>query len=238
MKMFFESSQAAWDSKYESYYRYTKQLLGKLSEDKSLSAFDAFVKRFDISCGLQIAFTDERDKRRAEATRDCYQLMLKISDLWFSFEHLIRVADDVIERQGKATFDPYDDQTLSKIGFLTVSQTCNDLLYTRVLHKSRWRQELYGSLLPYLKNNTRGHTKTTIAEVHDTVKAKNPLQTRHVLALAYGLRNIYAHEGVSAALGGKNYEAKRELYRVVYDALALYSIALSTHYAEQKLLKY
>ena len=62
---------------------------------------------------------------------------------------------------------------------------------------------------------------------------KKPLEFEHLLAIAYGLRNLYVHEGVMAALGTKDYALKRRLYQVVLDNLILSSLVVGSEYARR-----
>lgn len=81
-----------------------------------------------------------------------------------------------------------------------------------------------------------GGTQKTISEVTFLMKEKEQLQAKHVFALVYGVRNIYVHQGVAAALGNSNYAVKKALYSVLYDSLILYSLALGDAYCRKYLL--
>jgi hypothetical protein len=236
MELFFDSSQALLESLYEGYSVNAKSLISKISQDKGLSDFDRFNKRLKISWGMKIEFTDNLPITR-EDTRACYVLMLKISDLWFAFEHLVNTACEVIPKDAASPnkVDLYQDSTLEAIGFHDITSNFNRLLYEHVLHKKTFRREVY-PLLAYLKNNTRSGTRSMISDTILLIRDKKELQAKHIFALAYGIRNIYVHEGVAAALGTSNYQVKRILYSVLYDALILYSLELGDSYCREKLL--
>ena len=87
MNLYFETSRDLTENLYPEYSTNAKQLLRQLVTDTTISRFDAFNKRFKISWGLQVEFTDDLNIK-SETVRDCYRLMLKIADLWFAFEHL------------------------------------------------------------------------------------------------------------------------------------------------------
>lgn len=164
--------------------------------------------------------------------------MLKISDLWFSFEHLSKVAaDDIKKKSDASSVDLYDSAGLTSTGLDVVTEQFNNTLNARVLHRSDWRKVIYG-LLAYLKNNTKGGTKSTLGEIRDLIKDRQPLQTKHGFALAYGLRNLYVHQGVTAALGSKQYAVNRAFFMVVHDAVLLYSLALGGSFSRVRLTKY
>lgn len=80
--------------------------------------------------------------------------MLKISDLWFAFEHLVDTACRLIPKDAVATnkskVDLYQVGTLSLLGFDDITLNCNQLLYQHVLHKDVYRRDIY-SVLAYLK---------------------------------------------------------------------------------------
>lgn len=191
---------------------------------------------------MQLEFTDGLNITKP-VTRDCYRLMLKISDLWFAFEHLVKTSCDVIPKKkiklknGKASesmTDLYDSETINTLGFLPITSHFNQLLKEHVLHKDSWRNEVY-IFLGILKKNTLRETQETISDLIDVIRNSRDLEEKHIFALAYGIRNIYVHKGVSAALGGKKYEVKRALYSALYDCLILYSLALGNRYCESKL---
>lgn len=238
MELFFESSQALLESLYKNYSTNSKSLISKIKQDKELSQFDRFNRRFKISWGMKIEFTDQLPITR-EDTRACYTLMLKIADLWFAFEHLVDVVSEVIPQDvadpNKMNF--YQESTLRALGFQDITSNFNCLLYEHVLHKETSRREVY-HILAYLKNNTIRGTKKLISDIILLVKDKKELQPKHIFALAYGIRNIYVHKGVAAALGSSNYHIKRVLYSVLYDALILYSLALGDAYCCKKLVNY
>jgi hypothetical protein len=233
MEMFYDSSQALLEALYPNYSTNSKALISRIGQDKKLSQFDTFNKRLKISWGMRIEFNDNLPIKD-EDTRACYMLMLKISDLWFAFEHLVQTSSELIptDAPSRSSVDLYRDSTLAALGFPDITSHFNRLLYTHVLHKPNYRKEMY-RLLAYLKNNTKGGTKNAIADTIARIKEKQELQTKHIFALAYGIRNVYVHKGVAAALGSKNYRLKRVLYSILYDSLILYSLALGDAYCRK-----
>ena len=238
MKVFFDVNQSLLESLFESYSENSKLLISKISQDKNLSQFDRFNKRFKISWGMKIEFADDL-RIVKEDTRACYMLMLKTSDLWFAFEHLVKTASEIIPKDmnSRSKVDFYREDTLETLGFNPVTSNFNHLIYSSVLHKETWRSEVY-YLLTYLRNNTRGGTQKLIAAAVLLLKESQELQAKHLFSLAYGIRNVYVHEGVAAALGSGNYHVKRALYSVIYDILVLYSLTLANFYCCKKLTKY
>lgn len=235
MEFFFNSSTALGAPLYECYAKNALALIRNIERDKSLSHFDQFNKRFKISWGMSIGFNDNL-RITKETTRNCYALMLKLSDLWFAFEHLRDTVKDVLppDNDTRSKTDFYTDAMLSELGFDPITDHFNQLLWEHVLDSAAWRRGMY-PFLAYLSNNTRGKTKDGIAESIKLIKEKQGLAPKHVFSLSYGLRNLYAHEGVAAAFGGKNYKVKECFYMVVYDSLVLYALLLGNAYCERKL---
>lgn len=237
MKLYFDSGFPLKENLYGCYSENAKQLLRRLTTNRELNRFSDFNKRFKISWGMEVQFNDELSIKN-ETTRDCYRLMLKISDLWFAFEHLVDVASEKVPRKpNKSKIDFFHESTNSQVLFPSITAHVNQLLKDNVLHLTAWRRELY-RFIPYIKNNTTGGTKTTIGEIHDLIHERQNFEERHIFALAYGIRNIYVHQGVSAALGTDNYNVKKALYSVLHDALILYSLTLGNAYCQRKLLDY
>jgi len=222
---------------YEEYTLASKPLLARTAQDRSgLGTFAAFHRRFLTSWYMKIDLS-EVPRLTQQETRDCYILMLKISDLWFSFEHLSKIAEsDIKKKSGKSSVDLYDSATLASTGLDVVTEHFNSMLNTRVLYQSKWRQVIY-KLLAYLKNNTVNHTQRTLGEIRDLIKDRKPLQTKHSFALVYGLRNLYVHKGVTASLGSKQYTVHRAFFMVLHDAVLLYSLALAGRFSRLMLAK-
>lgn len=238
MQVHFQTSQILLESLYERYSENAKRLIPLIRQDRTLSSFDSFNKRFKLSWGMEIEFTNSLSITK-EDTRACYVLMLKISDLWFAFEHLVKTAADIIpkdeDRNSNVNF--YSSSTMQMLEFDPITLNFNQLLKTQVLHRSVWRREIY-LFIQYLVRDTQGGTQRLIADALSHVQESRELQAKHIFALAYGIRNVYVHKGVAAALGSRNYQVKRAFYLVMYDALILYSLALGNAYCCEKLASY
>lgn len=238
LSLYFKSSQAILESCYPEYVELAKQLISQILQDKTLSRFDRFNKRLKISWGMEISFTDNLKITRQE-TRDCYALMQKISNLWFAFEYLVEVSQEVVLKDNirNSKVDFYTQATSEVLGFNCITTDLNQNLNSQILCKNAWRSEFY-SLLTYLKNHTKGGCKSNVAEIVELTKNHSLLHERHIFSLIYAIRNVYVHEGVAAALGGKkyfHYRLKRDLYYILHDALILYSIILGKNYCQRKL---
>lgn len=265
MKLFFDVNQTLLENLLESYDINALALVSKLSQDKNskkyaekdtrselsqderlmkyaekdtrseLSHFDRFNKRFKISWGMEIKFTDNLPITK-EDTRACYILMLKISDLWFAFEHLVKTASKIIPKDVNphTKVDFYREATLSELGFDTITSNFNELMYGNLLHKEVEEREI-NHIFSYLQNTTKGKTQEMIENTTVLIQQEKELQAKHIFSIADGIRNIYVHEGVAAALGSGNYQIKRIFYSIVYDTLVLYSLALGNSYCCKKL---
>lgn len=231
-EVYFDSSKTILSNLYPHYRTHSKAVIAAINHDKKLSEFDRFNRRFKISWGLKIDFTDTLPIR-SDYTRQCYLLMIKIADLWFAFEHLVETASYLIPKDAclanKSKTDLYQESTLLLIGFHSTTDNFNALISTHLVNKPRQRRELY-LILAYIKKNIQNKTKKLIEETITFIKNKQNLHTKHILALCYGIRNIYAHNGVAAALGSKNYRFKQIFYLILYDSLVLYALSLGNHY--------
>lgn len=95
-------------------------------------------------------------------------------------------------------------------------------------------------MLPYLKNHSVGAASSGTQDLFLQLKksGKQPLNARHIFAVAYALRNLYVHEGIAAAMGSGNYRLKRDFYEVLYDTLVLFSLRFGYEYAIRMLPTY
>jgi hypothetical protein len=239
MQVYFDINQPLLKNLLESYTESSRLLIPKVRQDRDLSKFDRFNKRFKISCGMKIEFTDNLPITR-EDTRTCYMLMLKISDLWFAFEYLRNIALKIIPSDVDPKSNPpskvdfYKEATLEELGFSPITSNFNQLMYSKVLHREVWICEVNHSL-KYLSKGARKKQKELIEDAILLIEDKQSLQPKHLYSIAYGIRNAYVHEGVAAALGSGKYHIKKALYSIVYDALVLYSLALADVYCRRKL---
>jgi hypothetical protein len=237
MELVHDSSQVLLEGLYESYSTHSKRIISNIRRDRELSQFNSFNKRLKISWGMRIQFTDSLPIKN-EDTRACYELMLKIADLWSAFEHLTETVSKLIEKDKRPSnnskVDLYQDSTMKTLGFDNITLNFNELLWDRVLHTPGYRNEIY-MMLAYLKNGTKRQTQKLLVEAMALIKERHPLQEKHIFALAYGIRNIYLHDGVAAALGHRNHKAKRALYLVLHDSLILYSLTLGDSYCQKYL---
>lgn len=187
---------------------------------------------------MKIEYTDDLPIHREE-TRRCYELMLKLSDLWFTFEHLLKVVKELFpwDAPSASKSNPFSAETRQRIGFTSISQQTTHTLRHHVFNEPRNRQEIY-LLLSYLANNTYGSTRRIVEEIRVIIKSGDPFEACHYFSMIYALRNIYSHQGVAAALGGRDYTLKCRLYSILYDALVLYSLALGDAYCREKVKSY
>ncbi|NJM45275.1 MAG: hypothetical protein HC860_03215 [Alkalinema sp. RU_4_3] len=111
MELFFDSNTEILGNLLVDYNENAKLLIRNIGNDRNLSRFDTFNKRFKISWGMKIEFTDNLRITKGD-TRACYMMMLKVSDLWFAFEHLLEIASEVIPRDlsNAAKVNPYSEQ--------------------------------------------------------------------------------------------------------------------------------
>ncbi len=238
MELFFDSNQDLLENLFKSYSANAKYVISNHHRhDKNLQYFNSFNKRLQISWGMRIEFTDDL-RITSEEIRACYRLMLKISDLWSAFEHLVKVASKLIAKDKEpgntSKVDLYQDSTMRTLGFNAITLNVNELWRDRVIHVPTYRHEIH-MMLAYLENGTKGQTKKLLVEVRQLIKKKQPLREKHIFALAYGIRNIYLHDGVAAALGHPKYQAKRALFKLLHDSLILYSLALGDSYCQKYL---
>lgn len=229
----YAESQAIFEEVFPLYRESSLAVIRRISDHRELSGFDGFNKRLKISCGLQLGFSDKLAIKR-EDTRACYALMYRVSDLWYAFEQLLSLQPEVIPKETNSKVKPYSEQTLQDVGLDKVGEHFGRLVHEHVTKESRWRREVY-PLLSYFINNTKGGTKTALRSTLASVRSKTPLDIQDLLALCYGMRNLYVHHGVMAALGTRDYALKRRLYGAMLDGLTLASFQAGNVYAERVL---
>lgn len=235
INLYFPESRALFEESFPLYRERTKAILHLIKEDRSLSRFDAFNKRLKIACGLQFQFSDQLNITKPD-TRACYELMYRIADIWYAYEHLLSVSNDDLPRMNTSKVALFHSDVFEAIGLPRIERCFSTLFAANVTDESKWRRELY-PVLAYFINNTNGATQKALRRCSNAVKEKRTVEFEHLLALAYGMRNLYVHEGVMAALGTRDYALKRRLYQVVLDCLILSCIFVGNEYARRVLAR-
>lgn len=239
-RFFHSSSQEIGEPLHTAFRDVSSKLKAHIRSDKSLSRFDQFDTRFIMSWNMQIGFNDASRVSR-EDTIACYALMLKISDLWASFEHLQSLLNNVVPKEltanSKVNF--YREQTLASLNCSPIVSNFTQLFYDEVFTTKVRMRDMF-RMLPYLKNNTKGAASSGTHDFISQLKlsGKIPFNARHIFALAYALRNLYVHDGIAAAMGSGNYKLKRDFYEVLYDTLILFSLRFGYEYASRMLPTY
>lgn len=235
-ELHFESSRRLLGTVYPDYASASKETIQTIRSNlPEVSKFDAFNKRLKISCGLDIRFSDGLNIKQ-EDTRACYLLMLRVSDLWFAFEHLTKLSKARIPHDASraGSVDLYSATSIQSNGLAPIVANFNNLMAENVRKKPAWRTEVY-RVVAYLGNNTERQTQAVVREIDKKVGDGLDLEAKHLFAIAYAVRNVYVHKGVTAALGAKNYGLKRRLYETVFDSLVLSAFALSLAYCRKYL---
>jgi hypothetical protein len=237
ISFFYESSREMFAEIYLQYEPHSKSVIRMIPNDKSLHGFDAFNKRLKISCGLKMQFSDNLSIKNPD-TRACYELMYKVVDIWFAFEHLLEVSKNEIPRtEPEKKFFRYADDVMNATRLAKVEYHFNNLMTQEITKESKWRQELYRLLANFRIKLGNKNLKDAMKDCMDQIKGKKPLQFNHLLALSFGLRNLFVHYGAVAAMGTKDYALKRRMYEVLHDCLILASFTLANEYARRILDK-
>lgn len=130
---FHSSSQELGEPLHNAFKEISKRLKAHIRFDKALSRFDQFDTRFTMSWNMQVDFSDASRVSR-EDTIACYALMLKISDLWASFEHLQSLMHNVVPKdlsvRSKVNF--YKEQTLDTLHCSPIIGNFTQLFYSEV----------------------------------------------------------------------------------------------------------
>ena len=81
------------DDKFlEAYEIESKKCLSAIRGNKGLTIFDGFNKRLKLNIGMEIHYNHNMSGIVKDDTQDLYRYMMKISDLWFAYEHLTTCA--------------------------------------------------------------------------------------------------------------------------------------------------
>ncbi len=225
---------------YSENAKKTLELFNTAGYGSSQKAFSAINNRLSVSLGMSINF-GHKINIRGEDTLRIYALLLKISDLWFVVENTHKVfcknkldlQSELIQKHPQKRFLIFNDSINQAPLFVPIAE-----IFIRFLEKAEAKSdklELLKKTINEISRELKGELK---AEIDKWLQETFPkVESTQILALAYGIRNFYSHNGAVAKIGHDKNSFTRKFLEMVHDALILYAIYLANLYAEILIMK-
>jgi hypothetical protein len=236
-ELFYEESQLILSGLWAKYDKNARAALYLFKSDKfgaSQRVFTSINLRLTVSLGISVDFSHAGNPKSKESLR-IYELLLKISDLWFSFEHLIETCKkhpsnfNFVKKNTNSKFNVLEDWLSSEPEFSRIVVHCREIFKELNIEPSYFalREKTINEIHSKLPD---GGSKKEIDRLNKLLQNKSYEQIHfvHLSALMYATRNFYVHNGAVSKIGHPNYK----FLEFVYDTLVLYVIYLANAYAE------
>jgi hypothetical protein len=219
----------------KEYDNLSKGCLSMISDNKGLTVFDGFNKRLKLNIGMEINYNHSMSGVIKENTQDLYRYMMKITDLWFAYEHIImcsHLQGLILKSYKRGYCDVFSNERLDALGFSDTSVLFNEILKRDIYSNKKYKQEFY-RILAYIKNRLSSKSVTKkIDEITDVVKSYDNFSVANINYLIYGLRNVYVHKGVASAFGTRSTKFKLKLYSMLYEYLVCICFLFGSSYCK------
>jgi len=188
-------------------------------EDEITHAQKVFKARINASHLLYSSLPIDNNNHNQET---CYKGYLKLVDAWFTYEALLHLATD----------HRYSSPSSSKPERLLKSITTDDEVsaiieqFDDVINKLISNKQNRTRLIDYIRllKNNKGTSKNQLKHLtafEEQIEKSDDLYITNnysvILALAYAIRNAYAHGEETARAGTKHYKSKSILLQALHE---------------------
>jgi hypothetical protein len=222
---FLSENNAAFDKLFKKYREALEEFLNLVQGQLPVSYY-AFDTRILLSTGLSVNF--DKNKIKSKAARSCYSRLMKLSDLWFTYETLLNIVNEqgfFADKSAKAT--ALTDKSAAEIFELTETiNSVNILLNNHCLADSG----KYKKIQDYLTFLAQGTNPTQVAVLNKAlaaVKSKKNLGIQELTGWIYAIRNAFVINGDTSVSRIKNMDLAKILFEILYDFLLLVSIKIA-----------
>jgi hypothetical protein len=216
---------------FEWFYSTYEAAFAQLSEQggvtEPLRLFDI---RLTAAIGTEITLNEKFRHADSDDNREAYRLMLKLSNVWFSYEALIHACQvEGLLKNPSAKTDALNDDTISRLeheyNFFDVR-----LDFWGMGGRIDGNPDHRSDLQQYIDHLTNGATskeqKRTLADVYNRFTNNDLFSIKEALAFAYSVRNQYVHSGEAPSSGVKNISTKLVVLKISFDFLVLFCLRL------------
>jgi hypothetical protein len=204
-----------------------ENLAQKRGVTESIRLFDI---RLTAAIGTEILVNENFRYAKLEEEKEAYALMLKLSNIWFSYEALMHACEkEGLLKNPKSKIDALGDDTLTKLTqeyeFFNVQ-----LDFWGMSGRIKGNSAHTLDLQEYIDHLTRSATskeqQTTLKDVYNRFTNNDFFSIKEALAFAYAVRNQYVHAGEAPNSGVKYISTKIIVLRTSFDFLVLLCLRL------------
>jgi hypothetical protein len=213
---------------FHSTYENSFQLL--LEKGGVTEAIRLFDVRLTAAIGTEISLNEHFRYADSDESQEAYTLMLKLSNIWFSYEALLHACEiEGLLKNPKSKIDALTNDTLSDLkhsyDFFDVQLDFWGM-NGRITDDPSHRADLQEYTDHLIKGATSREQKETLADVFNRFTNNDFFSIKEALSFAYAVRNQYAHAGESPHSGVKYLSTKIAALKASFDFIVLFCLRL------------
>ena len=164
--------------------------------------------RFRLALDLQIDFEGGRAMVKSKGVKAAYQSLYRLVDMFNAYEAYVSYQKDVHDRfipKGRVQDDRKNRSAERKLRKTGADQPLLDL-YKAIQEKANTKEVFKRKFESYLEKvldteNVKGGMRQAFLEIQGDFKANRDTRVINILALIYGERNLFYHNGEAAIMG-------------------------------------
>lgn len=204
---------------YEKKYRQ----LSKKIEKKLPRALRLFDIRLRLALGICVDFDSDVSLTKTQTVKDCYILLIRLTELWNAFEALIAYTRE--KYNIKKWFDLMKDKDIHS----EESSNCltGGLNKLKQLYKNKSFTSDFDSFVEKAKRqlseaNIAGTNLNNLSKLQSYLKKNDKEEENLMMSLINIERNLFYHSGESAKMGVSNYNNRKKSLELCYEILREY----------------
>lgn len=189
-----------------------------------------FDVRLTAAIGTDVSLNKYFRHANSEENREAYMLMLKLSNIWFSYESLVQACEtEGLTNKPISKIDAFSKETLGKLdhdyGFFDVQLNFWGM-GGRIKDNSKYNKDRQHYIDHLTNGATSKEQRRILADVYNRFTNNDLFSIKEALAFAYAVRNQYVHSGESPESGVKHISTKINVLRISLNFLTLFCLRM------------
>lgn len=159
--------------------------------------------RFNLAIDLRIDFYREITLTQTPRIRELYSLIMKLMEIWNSYEVLIHYSKDLeLTASNESIYKIYTQRYLQDVGSLAILERTLNSFKDRYNSNKRFRS-CFNNYIQMINSETRlrENLRSSCTKILEYFKGEKDISGIEIIALVYAERNMYYHNGETANMG-------------------------------------
>ncbi len=233
MKSAYLSDNNTQFDKLSSQYKEAKEDLLKLTNGQMSDTYFMFDTRFELSVSMNVGF----GKRiKSSAAKACYSRLVKISDLWQTYETLLLMVKEqgfFADKNARAAAIS-EVQAIKIFALDDILKNSNSQLAQKCFSNSRNAEKIRNYISFLAKENTPSQVAILNRAIF-SLKSGNNLGLQEFTSFIYAIHAAFAKKGDTSISRVQNLELVKNLFEILFDFLLLATMKIATKLIENKI---